>query len=110
MQYALQPGEPVLLFDADAGAAPVNSVAYAMATDHVKYLSWKYSFASAPSACSIKLQISDDGTLWTDLDAGTANAGETRLSNPSAARFVRAQKTSQTGGGALTVQVTMSYH
>ncbi len=110
MQYALQPGEPVLLFDADAAAAPVSSSSYAMATDHTKHLSWIYSFASAPSSCSVKLQVSDDGTLWTDLDAGTATTGETRLSNATAARFVRAQKAAQSGGGALTVQVVMSFH
>lgn len=108
--YALQPGEPVLLFDADAAAAPVNSDAYAMATDHVKYIAWGFSFASAPSACSIKIQVSDDNSIWTDLDSSTTVGGETKTTNPTAARFIRAQKASQTGGGALTLRTTLSYH
>ena len=110
MQYALQPGEPVNLFENDGTAAVANSPAYAMAQDHSKFLSWIYSFASAPSSCSIKLQVSDDGSLWTDLDAGTATAGETRLTLQTAAKFVRAQKAAQSGGGNLTVTVTMSFH
>jgi hypothetical protein len=110
MQYALQPGEPIKLFDDDATAPVANSPAYAMPTDHVRFLSWIYSFATAPSSCSIKLQVSDDGSLWTDLDAGTATTGETRLTVETAARFVRAQKAAQSGGGNLTVQVTMSFH
>lgn len=105
----IQPGERVKLFDANAAGAPVNSAAFAMPTTYAKVLAWTTSFASAPSACSITLEISNDGVVWNTFDTSTATAGETRTTAQTAAAFIRARKATQTGGGALTVTVVLSY-
>ena len=105
----IQPGEPCKLFDADAVAAPVNSATFAMPTTLAKVLIWVYKFASAPGSCDIQLQISEDGVFWSTLDTGTATTGENRTTAVTAANFIRARKNAQSGGGALTVEVTMSY-
>jgi len=107
---AIYPGDPVKLFDANAVAAPVASEKYALGPAEVaKVITWTYSFASAPSGVSIQLQHSIDGVIWNNLDAGTATAGETRTTVATAARFIRANKASQTGGGALTVNVMTAF-
>lgn len=101
-------GVPTKLFDADAAAAPVNGVAYALQDgDKAKVVTWRTFFASAPSACSIKVQQSLNGTDWSDLDTSTATAGETRTTVATATLFLRARKESQTGGGALTVEINV---
>jgi hypothetical protein len=105
----IQPGEPVKLFDANAVAAPVNSATYALPTSLAKVISWSCAYASAPSATNIKLQVSNDGTVWTDLDSSTVTAGEVKTTNPTNAIFLRARKESQTGGGALTLLVVIGF-
>lgn len=105
----LQPGEQAKLFDANVAAAPVNSPQFALPTTLAKVISWTYAFASAPSAATIKLQHSNDGVVWSDLDSGTNTAGETRTTPVTDAAFVRARKEVQTGGGALTVTITFGY-
>lgn len=105
----IQPGEQVLLANANAQGAPVNLAAFAMPTTYAKVIAWTTFFASAPSAASIVLQISNDGATWNDFDTSTATAGETRTTNPTAAAFIRVRKASQTGGGALTVTAVLSY-
>jgi hypothetical protein len=105
----IQPGEQVVLVNADAQAAPVNLAEFAMPTSFAKVIAWTTKFASAPSGVSIALQISNDKVVWNDFDTSTATAGETRTTNPTAAAFIRVRKASQTGGGALTVTAVLSY-
>lgn len=105
----IQPGEPVKLFDANAVAAPVNGAEFALPTTFAKYLSWTTFFASAPTAVSVTLEISNDKVVWNTLDTTTALGGETRTISPTAAAFIRARKASQPDGGALTVTLVMSY-
>jgi len=72
-------------------------------------LTWLTVFASAPSAVSVELQVSNDNTNWFTLDTSTATTGEAReFSDPVNYLFIRARKASQTGGGALTVEVILS--
>lgn len=105
----IQPGGQVKLFDANAVAAPVNSAEFALPTTFAKYLSWTTNFASAPTAVSVTLEISNDKLVWNTLDTTAALGGETRTIGPTAAAFIRARKVSQTGGGALTLTLIMSY-
>ena len=107
--FALQAGEPYKLFDANSTAPVANSTAVAVPATLAKVITWAYSFASAPSGTSVKLQMSEDGTVWTDLDSGTNTAGETKTTSVMNAQFLRAQNASQTGGGALTVTATIGY-
>lgn len=106
--YSLSAGVPEKLFDANSVAAPVNSDIFAIPGKAAKIISWSTSFASAPSAVSIKIQVANDvAGPWLDLDTGTATAGETRNTAATSAPFVRARKETQTGGGALTVTVNV---
>jgi len=107
----LQPGEITKLFDANPlGSPPVNSAVFALPTTLAKVITWTYWFSAAPSAASIKLQVSNNvNGPWTDLDPGILTTGETRTSPVTDAAFLRAQKTSQTGAGDLTVEVTFGY-
>ena len=102
-------GNVYSLFAADAVAAPVASQEFGiLPNDRAKVIVWSTKFASAPSAASIKLQGSLDGTDWYDLDTSTAKAGEIRTTSVTASPFLRAYKSSQTGGGALTVKVCIA--
>ncbi len=97
------------LFDADAVAAPVNGTAYCLpAPPSSKTIRWTTKFASAPSAVSVKLQGSLDNSVWFDLDSSTSTAGESKSVTDIACVFIRAQKASQTDGGALTVEIIIS--
>jgi hypothetical protein len=108
MAEILSLGVVTKLFDEDSAAAPVNSTAFAIQSgDKAKVITWRTSFASAPSACSIKLQQSLNGVDFSDLDTSTATAGETRTTGVTATMFLRARKESQTGGGALTLEVNV---
>lgn len=101
-------GVPTKLFDADAAAAPVNTPSYALpSADKAKVITWSTYFASAPTSPSIKLQISMDETVWSDLDTSTVTTGEVKTATVMNARFIRARKEAQTGGGALTVIINV---
>lgn len=107
---ALSRGVPEKLFDANAAAAPVNSSDFALPPGKApKYLSWTTFFASAPASCTIKLQVTNDivNGPWSDLDSSTATAGETKNVGPIGAAFIRGVKSAQSGGGALTLTVTV---
>lgn len=105
----ITPGVPVKLFDDDSGSVPKNSTVYALPLAMAKLITWQYTFASAPSAVSLALQMSNDNSVWTDLDTGTATAGETKNAAVTAAAFIRARIVSQTGGGNQTVTVILGY-
>lgn len=98
------------LFDANGAAAPVDGDTHALpAPGSAKLIGWTTAFATAPSACSIKVQHSMDGTNWDDLDESTATAGEFRtVTTLTPANFIRGVKSSQTGGGALTLSVIVT--
>jgi hypothetical protein len=105
MTDQVKPAIPYALFDNNSVAAPVNSNSVTLPRS-VLVMNWVYRFASAPSSASIRLQASMDGTYWFDIDEGTDVNGEAReLSNPIIYPYLRSQKTSQSGGGALTVEV-----
>jgi hypothetical protein len=102
-------GNVYKLFDANAAAAPVASDGYGIhPNDRAKVIVWSTKFASAPTACSIVLQGSLNGTDWYTLDTSTATAGEIRTTGVTASPWLRANKASQTGGGALTVEVLIA--
>lgn len=106
--FSLSAGVPEKLFDANAVAAPVNSEVFALVGKSAKMFAWMTEFASAPSAVSVKIQVSNNAAgPWFDLDTSTATAGEMKNTGVTSASFVRARKESQTGGGALTVTVTV---
>lgn len=102
-------GEPFKIFDADAAAAPVNSAGYAIASpDQAKMIGWQTAFASAPSACTIRIQHSINGVDWVTIDESTATGGEIKTTAITPALFIRAVKQAQTGGGALTLTVIIA--
>lgn len=108
VMFSVDPAVPFKLFDNEATAAPFNGTAVAIPRAVIA-LTWLIRFASAPSAVSIKLQVSNDNTNWFDLDTSSATAGEARTySNPVNYQFIRARRESQTGGGNVTVEVTIS--
>ena len=84
-------GQPYNLLDADTTAAGAAVF-----------------YASAPSAVSIILQASLDGTNWYTLDTSTAAGGEMRTTAVTATTKIRINKNVQTGGGALTVTVVVA--
>ncbi len=97
------------LLDANAVAAPVNGTTFCLPNPNsVKTLTWRTSFASAPSAVTVTLQGSLDGTNFFTIDSSTATAGEVKVKADVSCLFIRAQKTSQTDGGALTVEVVVT--
>jgi len=105
----IQPGEQVKLFDANSVAAPVNSAEFALPTAFAKYFSWTTRFASVPSAVDIDIEVSTDKVNWQVVGNSTSTAGETGTIGPTAAGFIRARKVSQTGAGAITLTLIMSY-
>lgn len=109
--YSLTRGVPHVIMDANAVAAPTNGTAYFIGPEsngNPAALRWSTKFASAPDAVSVKLQYSPDNSVWYDADSSTAVGGESKVLANVVPGFYRAQKTSQTNGGALTVTVTVS--
>jgi hypothetical protein len=100
-------GDTFKLMDENAVAAPNNGTTYALPSpENGKLIGWSTAFKdTAPDACTVKLQHSLDGDNWEDLDESTATAGETRICVLTPAKFVRAVKSAQTNGGALTVRM-----
>lgn len=96
-------GVPFKLFDADAQAAPVTSAAVDIPVPgKAKTIQFMNFYVSAPSAVTLTFQASLDGVNWFLLTTSTQTAGD-MINVPGIAPLkVRCQKTSQTGGGALT--------
>lgn len=70
-------------------------------------IGWQTSWPVNPAAVDIALQVAmDEAGPWTEIDATTQVAGEFRtVSDPVAARFIRADVDTNTGGAAVTVQI-----
>lgn len=109
--YRLTPLIPYNIFELDNQAAPIDSAVVALPVHNSNFsseFSWTTEFSSAPASCNIKIQGANAvGGPWTDIDSSSSVSGETRASNVSAYTFLKAIKSAQSGGGALTVIVTM---
>ena len=113
--FAVSPGDVVNPFSAESPAPPQSSQQFALAPTvgatgpGGRVVAWQTSFASAPSAVSVQLQSSDvdSDASYQSLDSSTATAGERRQVANVQAKFLRAKLVSQTGGGAITVSLSV---
>ena len=109
------PGDVVNPFSAETPSAPQASQQFALAVTGGgcgaggRVLAWQTSFASAPTAVSVQLQSSDvdSDASYQTLDSSTATAGERRQVANVQAKFLRVKLVSQTGGGAVTVSLSV---
>lgn len=98
---ALQFGIPAYSLSASSGGPSTNGTAFALPGVSV-LLTYQLLFSSAPSAVSILIEGSLDGTTFYTIVTLTATAG-TGGSVLTSASFVRATISSKTGGGTTTV-------
>ena len=70
-------------------------------------MSWFTAYTGGPSAVSIALQVSDDGTTWYQLDTSTVTGGEMKTVTGVCWRLIRGFLTSRTGGTNITIGVTI---
>ena len=113
--FSVFAGDVVNPFNGEAPAAPQASQQFALAPTGGgtgpggRVVAWQTSFASAPTAVSLQLQSADvdaDASYQT-LDSSTATAGERRQVANVQAKFLRVKLVSQTGGGAVTVSLSV---
>lgn len=106
--YALMSGVPFKLFDANGGAAVLNSSS--VAVPHPKAgnrrITWNARYSATPTTVTIVLQGSMDDTNWFTLDTTTSTAGEVR-SIETTVPFIRASLTVKTGSFNTTVEVSI---
>ena len=97
-------GLPLTIVDADTVADAKTAFTLPARTVSI---GWQTSWPVNPAVVDIALQVAMDETgPWTEIDATTAVGGEFRTVNsPVAARFIRADVDTNTGGAAVTVQV-----
>lgn len=75
-----------------------------------RQLAWQTKWSTVPSAITVELEGSIDGSTWNDLDSSTSTGGETKyiatddLKNFS---FFRATITALTGAAAGTVAIKL---
>ncbi len=113
--FAIFPGDVVNPFSAEGPTPPQASQQFALALTGGgtgpggRVVAWQTSFASAPTAVSVQLQSADvdaDASYQT-LDSSTATAGERRQVANVQAKFLRVKLVSQTGGGTITVSLSV---
>lgn len=63
---------------------------------------WQTVFGTAPTSCTIQLQISMDNTNWSTVDTSTSTTGEARTVQFNAP-LVRANINAIVGGTTVTV-------
>jgi hypothetical protein len=109
---ALYPGDVGASFSSETPADGTAGAQFALPQpagfpEQGRAVRWQTIFASAPSAVSIALQgaIADVDAEYKTLDTSTQTAGEARTVAGVRAKFLRAVKTSSTGGGAITVKI-----
>lgn len=110
---ALYPGDVVFPFNAESPAPPQASQQFALGfyqgatAEQGRTVVWQTSFAAAPSAVSVSLQAAeaDADAQYQTIDTSTNVNGERRSVPQVNAKFLRARLASQTGGGAITVQL-----
>jgi len=106
MAASLVYGLPFKTFDALALANTTGGTAFAVPIKPgAQGFIWQTSYGTVPSAISICLQVSVDGTNWTTIDTSTTTAGEVRTILNKLGLYVRGYMTSYTGGtvGTLTL-------
>lgn len=99
-------GQVVKPFDAEAPANGTASQAYAL-QPNIDEISVSIYYASAPGATDYKIEVADEDVeaRYKQIAQSTDVNGE-EFTLQTAAKFIRAKKTSQTGGGAVTVSFT----
>lgn len=97
-------GLPLTIVDADTVADAKTAFALPART---VVIGWQTSWPVNPAVIDIALQVAMDvDGPWTEIDATTAVGGEFRnVTAPTAARFIRADVDTNTGGAAVTVQI-----
>ena len=108
---ALSPGDVGFSFNNESPANGTAGSQFAIArpygVDDPASVGFEIRYAAAPTAVQIDLQasIDDVDANYVTAFSSTNTAGERVNLVNLKARFVRAKKVSQTGGGALTVEV-----
>ncbi len=87
----------------DIFALPVGSIA----------ITWQVSSVGTPAALVVSLQISLDGTNWVEVASMSEavminDTYAATVSAPYAAKFIRANVTSNTSPRAITIQLLVS--
>jgi hypothetical protein len=115
--YSIFPGDVALAFNAEAPAAgqasqPFALPSYAGFPENGRTIRWQISFATAPAAVNIQLQIAiNDVDAQYKVPTGAANmnstltAGDNRVATGLRANFARAKAIAITGGTGVTVQI-----
>lgn len=88
-----------------AATTATTSTTYAMPA-RLCNLAWQYFFTTNPSALSLVIQASLDGTNWATLDSTTVTTGGIRVITGPAVNFVRVQLASITAGNLYSVLLT----
>ena len=99
-QLALGVGVPEYSFQTSAALS--GGISYAL--PEANLVAWQTIYASAPSAVTVTLQGSMDGTNWINIDISTDVNGELRTLQ-TGSKFLRAFFFSQTGGGLHSVLI-----
>ena len=101
--FVLFAGQIVKPFDAESPGNGTASQSFAL-QPNIAEISVSVYYASAPSAADYKIEVADEDVdaRYKQIAQSTDVNGE-EFSITTAARFIRAKKTSQTGGGAVTV-------
>jgi hypothetical protein len=108
---ALFPGQKILLFNAETPAPGQNSIAVNLPA--LQYggrsqaqLSFSISYASAPTAVLTVMAANDDvAASYIATSTTSTNKQTDRLELATNAPFVLIQLTSQSAGGAVTVEL-----
>ena len=106
MTQALAYGLPVKTFDATTIDNTLEGTIFAVPPKPLSQgFIWQTVHATTPSAISVSLRVSIDGTNWTIIDTSTSTAGETRTILNKQGLFVEGYITSHTGGSTTTVYI-----
>jgi methyl coenzyme M reductase beta subunit len=70
--------------------------------------SWDIIITGGPSAVTVNLEGSDDGTNWFTVDTSTSTSSALRHVVDKPVRFLRANLATLTGGSSPTVSVGIS--
>jgi hypothetical protein len=112
---ALYPGDPpAYAFNGESPMPPQASQQFALARPYgpgmevAQTIAWQISFASAPTAVAVYLQVADvdADASYATVDVSTETAGERRTIS-TRAKFVRVKLNAQSGGGAITATLSL---
>ena len=102
----MQPGLPVKTFNV-AAAATGAGTSFALPARRCS-LQWQTFFGTDPSALTIDLQFSFDGSHWDTIDSSSVLTGEVRTfaAIGGAPGFVRGNVIAITGGAGVSMWIT----